>query len=82
MTTHVLNSLVLKYFLMRIVHLIVKWHLNLLSVLIHIGAVLLCGDFNYRHPLFGSEGSTIGMDTSDPMNLLYRLEKIHFPGDK
>ena len=30
------------------------------SSMIHSDTVLLCGDFNARHPLLGSEGSTIG----------------------
>lgn len=60
--------------------------------MIHSDTVLLCGDFNARHPLLGSEGSTIGkngkvyydylQNTSDPIHLLCPLEKTHYLGGK
>jgi len=60
--------------------------------MIHNATVLLCGDFNARHPLLGSEGSTIGkngkvyydylQNTSDPIHLLCPFEKTHYLGGK
>ena len=60
--------------------------------IIHSDTILLCGDFNARHPLLGSEGSTIGkngkmyydyiQNTSDPIYLLCPLEKTHYLGGK
>lgn len=71
--------------------MIVKWYLNLLTVM-HNDTVSLCGDFNSRHPLMGSEGSTITkngkvyyeyiQNTSDLHHLLCSLKKTHFLGGK
>ena len=56
------------------------------------GTVLLCGDFNARHPQLGSEGSTVNtngnayynylQNTSDPVSLLCPTQKTHFLGGK